>query len=486
MASNGPYYQPVPPEQNASDDFKLSQGLLDYAALAPPASMYPDPNQTQMDAGYHHTQQQLVENEVEDHAQLQGLVEAATSAAAQEQIRQRAQLPQLPQFAAHEEPHIDSSEQELASLLQRDATRPNGKRKRSHPDETDADPELSLDSVLSDRPKRQKRTTLASSESQNQEGHVSLRQHSNPIESPHHLDARAAGVHSAAALFRPPSDSSKKYTRPPMSKLFASLELSPENFLYLQAAAKQFMLDPEYPQRQACVGNRGKGDSDMVKLRLHHCVREFLEQDGWGEKYFGENAPPPDDGGNPSESHRRKFLWPHDKDRIIALCTPLLRRMVTNERQRQYAVESRKVGKTDNKNDVDNTQENDANSHGQSNDSAQQNFDPRLAQTPAYQIYMLDKDTKQLLRDRVDYALHEHLDWQLLTQEVQNFRNEMAQSEDPSEAVADMSDTYTVKVLTSGGLTTISTEGEWQLACQDVHSTVWLENLIKIVVDCAP
>jgi hypothetical protein len=317
----------------------MSQGLLgvDYGALAPQASMYPDPGHPQMNGDY--STQQLEGNEAEDHAQLQGLVEAATSAAAQEQIRQRSQ--QLPVYApTHQEPsHNDAAEQDLASLL-RD-TSAAGKRKRSLSHNSVVDPSTAAPTAASERPKRQKREALSTSDG---EGDRSMRQYNNPVESPHHLDARAAGVHSAAALFRPPSDSSKKYTRPPMSKLFTSLELSPENFLYLQAAAKQFMLDPAHPERQACVGNRGKGDSDMVKLKLHHCVREFLENDGWGEKYFGENAPPPGEMGIPAENHQRKFVWPRDKDRIVALCTPLLRRMVTNERQRQYAVESRKGG----------------------------------------------------------------------------------------------------------------------------------------------
>ncbi|KAI9724817.1 MAG: hypothetical protein M1812_000093 [Candelaria pacifica] len=148
-------------------------------------------------------------------------------------------------------------------------------------------------------------------------------------------DARAAGVHSAAALFRRPSASSKKYTRPPMSKLFTSLELSPENFLHLQAAAKSYMLNEAYPERQDCVGNRGKGDTDMVKLRLYNCVKEFLEVEGYGNKYFGKDVFNEGMGD-------RKFTWPAHKNKVIALVTPLLRRMVTNERQRQYAIETRK------------------------------------------------------------------------------------------------------------------------------------------------
>jgi hypothetical protein len=150
-------------------------------------------------------------------------------------------------------------------------------------------------------------------------------------------DARAVGVHSAAALFRRPSTTSKKYTRPPMSKLFSSLEVSPENFLHLQAAAKKYMLDTNYPDRQDCVGSRGKGDTDMVKLRLHKCVRDFLDAKGNGEKYFGSNVI--QEGIDPK---KRKLVWPAQQSKIITAITPLLRRMITNERQRQYANESRK------------------------------------------------------------------------------------------------------------------------------------------------
>jgi hypothetical protein len=148
-----------------------------------------------------------------------------------------------------------------------------------------------------------------------------------------------AGVHSAAALFRAPSTSSKKYTRPPMSKLFSSLQLLPEEFLHLQSAAKAYMLDDDRPERRDCVGQRGKTDSDMVKLKLLNCVEDFLDRGGNGEKFFGANARKAEPGnGSPTMN------WPEDAQQIIKTCVPLLRRMVTNERQRQYAVETRKGG----------------------------------------------------------------------------------------------------------------------------------------------
>jgi hypothetical protein len=167
-------------------------------------------------------------------------------------------------------------------------------------------------------------------------------------------DARAAGVHSAAALFRRTSEkTSRKYTRPPMSKLFMSLQLSPENFLQLQASAKAYMLDASHPERQNCVGNRGKGDTDMVKLRLFNCVRDFLN-DRVGEQFFGAHVEKPGEkdaieaaralGEEKTPDAGERLTWPSDGNKIISLVTPLMRRMVTNERQRQYAIETRKGG----------------------------------------------------------------------------------------------------------------------------------------------
>ncbi|KAI4716475.1 hypothetical protein E4T48_07353 [Aureobasidium sp. EXF-10727] len=451
MASNGPYYQPVQAhDQPVSDEMRLAQGILDYTASVPQASLYPEPN-----SEYHHAQQLASDQDVEDHAQLQGLVEAATSAAAQEQIRQRNQQLQF----AH-------SDQDLASLLRDPSARLSAsKRKRSSSLDND-DP-----ASASESSKRQRQSEDS--------------RHHSP-----HLDARAAGVHSAAALFRPASDSSKKYTRPPMSKLFTSLELSPENFLYLQAAAKQYMLNTDYPDRQACVGNRGRGDNEMVKARMYQCVREFLEAEGWGEKYFGENAPPPNDGEANAPPQPRRYIWPRDRDRIIALCTPLLRRMVTNERQRQYAIETRKGGKQD-KNSQDPTdpqihhsaQDQDGISNP-AHDGHSEPYDSRLDTTPAYHLYLIAPESGQLVRDRICFTMEEEFSWQWLVDTlVSNWCSALQIVQPPPDIAASILERFTIKVLTSSGLTTVSSEGEWQLAVQDIHHTIWLDNVVKVVAE---
>lgn len=167
------------------------------------------------------------------------------------------------------------------------------------------------------------------------------------------IGTRAVGVHSATALFRRTStNTTRKYTRPPMSKLFMSLSISPENFIALQSLAKAYMLSPAHPERQSCVGNRGKGDSDMVKLRLFNCVRNFLSE-GVGEQFFGEHVPKPGEKENDEAAaalgekgaDAERPVWPRDGNKIISLVTPLMRRMVTNERQRLYAIDTRKGGK---------------------------------------------------------------------------------------------------------------------------------------------
>ena len=164
---------------------------------------------------------------------------------------------------------------------------------------------------------------------------------------------QAPVFHTASTLFRRPSSTSKKYTRPPMSKLFTSLELSPESFLQLQSAAKTYMLNDVFPERRDTVGQRGRGDSELVKLKLWNCVKDFLDGEGNGERFFAPDVPA-DEGGV------RTMFWPSHKNNIITAVIPLLRRMVTNERQRQYAVETRKPGSSaDNRStkEIDRTEE---------------------------------------------------------------------------------------------------------------------------------
>lgn len=143
---------------------------------------------------------------------------------------------------------------------------------------------------------------------------------------------------SASVLFREPSEKSKKYSRPPLGKVFTSLELAPEAFLRLQHAAKLYMLDDEFPERKDVVGHKKlSNNNDVAKLKLYECVEDFLQQDSIGEQFFGHSSSEATPDAQP-----RTFFWPEDRNKIVKLLMPLLRKMVTNERQRIYAAETRK------------------------------------------------------------------------------------------------------------------------------------------------
>ncbi|KAH8719360.1 hypothetical protein GQ44DRAFT_729875 [Phaeosphaeriaceae sp. PMI808] len=263
-------------------------------------------------------------NTIEENRHLPELLEAATTAAGQ----------------AAQARHVHGT-----GVAETEA---HSKGKRSRPS--------SLDTGDSATPKRQ-RVEVPTDPQLQSAGHNSYgnskRINELPSKEVLRNNARAAGVHSAAALFRwSSSEMSRKHSRPPMFKLYVSLELTPENFLKLQAQAKVYMLDEDYPERQNCVGNR-KGDADLVKLKLFNCVQKFLN-DGVGEYFFGKNAERQGErvvieaacalGQAKDPSTEDRVTWPKDEGKLINLVTPLMKRMVTNERQRKYAIKTRKRG----------------------------------------------------------------------------------------------------------------------------------------------
>ncbi|KIV89779.1 hypothetical protein PV10_07157 [Exophiala mesophila] len=174
-----------------------------------------------------------------------------------------------------------------------------------------------------------------------EETHLDGPYYQNPIDQTSSQTAPANGpsLHSSASvLFREPSMTSRKYSRPPLGKVFTSLQLAPENFLRLQTAAKAFMLDEAHLERRDVVGHQKQsGAADVAKLNLWNCVEDFLSTHGYGEKYFAPGV-----GGDIPDAPARTLSWPADRQTIIKLMMPLMRKMVTNERQRVYAAESRK------------------------------------------------------------------------------------------------------------------------------------------------
>ncbi|KAK4983123.1 hypothetical protein LTR50_007408 [Elasticomyces elasticus] len=461
MTSDGPYYQSLPVGyQQGNDEFPQAIDKAESNTPAPTASVYPEP----LPVGT-------------DYAQLDplmaGLIEAANAAQAQ-------QSPGT-EVPAGEYNGQAQAEAALATM------RRKSKRKRDKSADTDG---IAEDATAA--PKRQKRNSRGSAVvdiTDNDDIQVTSTTNTAQ-ESPNALGARSAGVHSAAALFREPSANSKKYTRPPMSKLFASLQLSPERFLYLQAAAKQYMLDPEHPERQDCVGSRGRGDSDMVKLKLYQCVRSFLEDEDMGLKYFGADAevePNAQTDGtiNYNDTPARKWTWPRDGDKIIALCTPLLRRMVTNERQRKYAVESRKGDKNKDGTDGQADVRTNANDEGLSHNSSAPFNKGEVCLECSYNI-CTNSDHQQSTTQPIDLnpALEHGLVQIYLARDHNTVVDTIMQNA-PGPGSPDIQafPKFRVNVLTSDGLVPVNGPDTWQLAREDVQRTVWLDNIVKVVVD---
>lgn len=339
MTANAPYYQmrpgqfmttpnhanAAPPQFVGGDE---AYELADPAAVATPPDHHLSPHLYPE----HTARQTSVDHTLEENHNLVELLEAATAAGHTAHVMDASDVGRTSPVASQYRSKRKRATGSPAADTTHQTDEPVAIRRRRHGSPTD--PQLQ-DDVGDMRRDVASGSTSPSSES---------RLH----------DARAGGVHSAAALFRRSSErTSRKYTRPPMSKVFMSLQLSPENFLRLQASAKAYMLDSAYPERQSCVGNRGKGDTDMVKLRLFNCVRDFLSN-GVGEQFFGEHVEKLGEndtleaaralGEVEAPDPNQRLTWPKDGNKIIGLVTPLMRRMVTNERQRQYAIETRKGG----------------------------------------------------------------------------------------------------------------------------------------------
>lgn len=91
-----------------------------------------------------------------------------------------------------------------------------------------------------------------------------------------------------------------------------------------------------------------------------------------------------------------------------------------------------------------------------------------------------------MIRDRVDLPTDDNIDWHYIVDVVQRSWCEALNLEQlPPDILNNLFDTLSIKVLTSGGLIPVLSEGEWQLAFQDVRQTPWLEGTAKVVVDCA-
>ncbi|KAL8792953.1 MAG: hypothetical protein Q9195_004450 [Heterodermia aff. obscurata] len=283
---------------------------------------------------------------------------------------------------------------------------------------------------------------------------------------------------SAAALFRSPGTSSRKYTRPPMSKLYTSLELDPEKFLELQAAAKTYMLDPDHPDRRECVGQRGKGDSEVVKMKLWNTVARFLDEEGHGYSHFGSQV-------LVEQGLERSMIWPQDKSRIIGTVMPLLRRMVTNERQRQYAVETRKGGSSSSTRSLENAKTQQA-----------------LSEDPGHPVHgELIKpagNTQQSGTSQPGATLQYYDEVQLRFNMIRNNQRISPPYELTAKECPDLQTVFLkalpylsgrphnelqIRVLMPSGLTLIQDDDDWIKALNQVGQVEWMDNEMKVLIE---
>ncbi|KAG9236687.1 hypothetical protein BJ875DRAFT_482075 [Amylocarpus encephaloides] len=144
---------------------------------------------------------------------------------------------------------------------------------------------------------------------------------------------RFDSLRERVALQRKPRAITKN-GRASVSELFLSLQVSIEQFVNLEGAAKDFMLDENHLERRECVGKTKKANNIAIQQQLIACVECFLLNEGWGEQCWGVFS----EGRNQSN-----ILWPADKNEIIALVAPLLKRAVTNERARQHRLEVKRT-----------------------------------------------------------------------------------------------------------------------------------------------
>ncbi|KAI9663903.1 MAG: hypothetical protein M1821_007393 [Bathelium mastoideum] len=574
--SHAPYYQPI-------QSIPFHNGQEYGHTTVANGSAYPDLPEGVVDetSREHHGGDQALQHHFDGSDQLEGLLRVAGSVAAQDPL--------------------DQASNGLASS-QHHAPIQQGKNKRKHSSSP-------LEEHANHEPRRSKRqkqnalpfptdTPTLHTHPQPTDENLTPRTTTTTAPTPSHTASTPytsplpPGIHTSAALFRrrpptpPPNTSSssttgaisttttvRKSTRPPISKLFTSLELTPAAFLSLQAAAKAFMLDAAHPERQACVGNRGRGDSDVVKLRLYTCVRDFLEEeeeaeetmtrmmaeedggggaDGTGTTNAGEEVARGDDGnggvsaiaglgegeGAPltkrqqqsrgeaffgphvrrPDGGERRWVWPRDRERVIGLCVPLLRRMVTNERQRRYAVETRSQARSEGGGaaGVAGKPRDDVNGAVRGEEGEEQEVDLRGVVAGAsapimYHVYVLDPVTGVLERPRIDIQDTALMDFEavvarvrrvfgmsddndadaasLITEPIQPDASRTLQ-QDAQRALAveksvstDLHEKgFAVHIQTPAGLKLVGGQEEWVTSVRDVLQSPWFENRVKVII----
>jgi len=280
------------------------------------------------------------------------------------------------------------------------------------------------------------------------------------------IAASTRGVAPAAALFKQPTEKSKKYSRPVMSKIFTSLGVDAMEFLEIQAAAKKYMEDPAHPERRATVGyaRYDKNETDTAKLNLANVTESFLEEEGWGERTFGPNA-----RGRTSA----KIRWPKNKSKVINAVTPLLRRMVTNLRQREYQAKIRLEKKTA----IVPRAANDEGLTYSTPATIQASHDTSQVASPS----IVDPGMTQYIYNiRLNVIQNGHRIMSVLNLKQTNFPNYSTIVQCINTLPHNI---LSVEVLGPNGLLSISNEDNWKEVIALIAMTEWMDGEVKCVVE---
>ncbi|KAI1618283.1 hypothetical protein EDD36DRAFT_26276 [Exophiala viscosa] len=299
---------------------------------------------------------------------------------------------------------------------------------------------------------------------------------------------------SASVLFREPSSKSKKYSRPPLGRVFTSLELAPENFLRLQNAAKDFMLDDAHPERRDVVGQKkNTGGADVAKLNLWNCVEEFLSLHGYGERYFTPGA-----GEGIPGAPQRTIFWPRDSQTIVKLMMPLMRKMVTNERQRVYAAASRKSGsKEDAKTDEHLEAADDSILQDESIQTPDAGPLEPVSSTTDVELPMptLEKpQTRTTFKQSIVLyvnvvsntggALRRVIPrFQLTPESAPSLSSLIGEVEKRYKPSSESGNRPVVKVWLTDGLVTVAEDGEWMVALLSAGVVDWMDGEVRVLVE---
>jgi hypothetical protein len=113
--------------------------------------------------------------------------------------------------------------------------------------------------------------------------------------------------------------------RTPLERIQADLELSNETFNNFRQEVATYVEDSNRPDRLRMMARtRSKKDLDAARAIKKQAVKEFLDQDGYGARYFALQPGVP-----------RTWHWPNDPELAEAVVTPVFEHAVALHRARE-------------------------------------------------------------------------------------------------------------------------------------------------------